>query len=511
MTDNFNVYDEMDPNFINYSELYKSPNEMKIKSQYLIGDYADALITGDSRVYEDSGKLVGNRYFINTQTQCVDASDDTKVESRSILVDNISKSVMSEATDKNKGLLYSLLASLKTLNSDTMFAQNKNGEPDTSSKYSATGYLSNLEHVPMPKCSKVEVYTDSNQTENVEGWVTEEDRQNIDPSAIVKEGFLDPSDYFKGGTPEDFGKQGVSVGKGMTAQANSIKKTTKKTVSDSVKNSQAAIDKGKEQAKQNATDGAATSKKQTSDTQKASKDAADKSKASTVKNQLKKAVATYLTKNTDTSILTLLTRLINSSYECGDSGNQQTLRISDKCISAIYDNDPIDDIKSKDNSRGDLCPGQTFHDISIKNMFAALVDAVKTNRDNQKNLNASTVMSSSFPPKNICTQTWERVCPKGLGGFGFNYYCNMDWVKKTIAGSDYPVAITTLNKYRDAIVTEIVRYSDVSLYGTCALDSTNATESFTTITKSISYTEYTAYLYMVSIVLLLCFLAYRCL
>ena len=510
MSDNFNVYDEMDPNFINYSELYKSPTEMKIKSKYLIGDYADALITGDSRVYEDSGKLVGNRYFINTQTQCVDATDDTKVESRSILVDNISTSVMSEATDHNKGLLYSLLASLKTLNSDTMFAQNKNGEPDTSTKYSSSGYLSNLEHVPMPKCSKVEVYTNSNQTENVDGWVTEEDRQNIDPSAIVKEGFLDPSDYFKGGTPEDFGKQGASVGKGMTAQAKSVKKTTEKTASDAVKKSNDMVNKGKNKATQNAKDSAAASKKRNSDMQKTANAAGAKSKASGVNAALKKAVAIYLTKNASTSILTLLTKLINLSYECGDDGNQQTLRISDKCINAIYDSDPIDDIKSKDKGRGDLCPGQTFHDISIKNMFSELVDAVKTNRGNPttKTLDAPTVMSSSFPPKDVCTQTWERVCPRGLGGFGFNFACNMGWVKKSITGSDYQSAITALDKYRDAIVTEIVRYTNVSFYGTCDLATT---ESFTTLTKNVSYTEYTAYLYMVSIVLLLCLLAYRCL
>ena len=51
MGDNYNVYNTFDSNFINYGELYKTPQGMKMNSKKLIGDYADALIKGPSDVY----------------------------------------------------------------------------------------------------------------------------------------------------------------------------------------------------------------------------------------------------------------------------------------------------------------------------------------------------------------------------------------------------------------------------------------------------------------------------
>jgi len=413
---------------------------------------------------------------------------------------------MSAANDENKGLLYSLLASLKTLNSDDMFSRNENGEPVKSNKYSPTGYLSNLKHVPMSKCTKVKVYTNSDNTENTEGWVTEEDRGEIDPNAIVKEGFVDPSDYFNGGTPEDFGKQGASFSKGMTAQAKSMQKQTHQTAKDAVEKSQQMIDKGKDQAKKGAQESAAASKKQQDDMQKMTNDAASKSKAKNVKNQLKKAVKTYLERNKKTSILTLLTRLINSSYECGD---QQTIRISDKCIDAIYANQPTEDIKSKDEHMPHLCPGQKFPDISIKNMFDTMSAKVRTNRDNTDQLDAAALLASTLPPKQVCTRTREFVC--GPSGSGYFMNCGMKWVKKSVSGKDYSSAISALDKYREAVATEIVRYTDVGFYGTCE----PTTESFTNITsiKELNSTnryQITAYLYIFSIIILLCYLVYRC-
>ena len=64
----YNIYNKFDPNFVNYGELYKSPREMKQNSKMLIDLYADALVKGPSPVYTNSPNLVGNRYFINTNS-----------------------------------------------------------------------------------------------------------------------------------------------------------------------------------------------------------------------------------------------------------------------------------------------------------------------------------------------------------------------------------------------------------------------------------------------------------
>ena len=124
----YNVYNNFDINFVNYGELYETPRKMEMDSSELIGDYADALVKGPSDVYINSPELLGNRYFMDTQTQCLDKNDNTQVHNRSVLVDNVHASAMSKAKDGNKGLIYSLLASMKSIDSDTMFPMN-DGKP----------------------------------------------------------------------------------------------------------------------------------------------------------------------------------------------------------------------------------------------------------------------------------------------------------------------------------------------------------------------------------------------
>ena len=127
--DKYNVYNEFDPNFVNYGELYKSPREMKQNAKFLINYYADALVKGPSPVYKDSPDLVGNRYFIDTHTKCLDKNDNSKTHPRSVLVDNVNSSALGTTNDNNSGLIYSLLASLKTIDSNDMFNDMSNNEP----------------------------------------------------------------------------------------------------------------------------------------------------------------------------------------------------------------------------------------------------------------------------------------------------------------------------------------------------------------------------------------------
>ena len=114
----YNVYNDYDPKFINYAELYKSPQEMEIPSKDLIDQYANALMIQDENcdVYINNPELVGNRYFINTKTECLDS--ESKTHTRSVLVDNINESAMATTEEGRKGLMYSLLASLKLVNSE---------------------------------------------------------------------------------------------------------------------------------------------------------------------------------------------------------------------------------------------------------------------------------------------------------------------------------------------------------------------------------------------------------
>ena len=87
----YNVYNDYDPKFINYAELYKSPQEMEKPSQDLIDQYANALMIQNENcdVYINNPELVGNRYFINTKTECLDS--ENKTHTRSVLVDNINE------------------------------------------------------------------------------------------------------------------------------------------------------------------------------------------------------------------------------------------------------------------------------------------------------------------------------------------------------------------------------------------------------------------------------------
>jgi len=167
---------KIDSNFINYSELYKSPGDLKQDSKYLINHYADALIKGGSPdVYTDSPSLVGNRYFISTNSNCLD--NDDKVQIRSVLIDNVNASAMETSNDKNKGLIYSLLTSLKSLNTSDMFNDMEDGNP----KEYINDNIDYLNNSELPKCKEVTVHSSDKKDASVSGWITEEDATEIGP------------------------------------------------------------------------------------------------------------------------------------------------------------------------------------------------------------------------------------------------------------------------------------------------------------------------------------------
>ena len=144
---------------------------MRMNSKFLIGDYAEALIKGgDNIVNREPISLPGNRYFIDTKTKCLDK--DNKEQTRSILVDNVHSESMFKTKGDNKGLIYSLLASLNALNTTKFF---------TDKPSSSTDYLKNVDVPNYPACEEVTVYANENQDTEIKGWMTESDRESIDP------------------------------------------------------------------------------------------------------------------------------------------------------------------------------------------------------------------------------------------------------------------------------------------------------------------------------------------
>ena len=458
----YNVYNTFDINFVNYGELYKTPREMEMDSSELIGDYADAMMKGPSDVYINSPELLGNRYFMNTQTQCLDKNDNSKIHERSVLVDNVHASAMAKAKDGNKGLIYSLLASMKTINSDTMFPMNE-GEPVSFPKHSGTDYLNNVDQKSMPLCNSVTVYTDDKKDRDISGWVTEEDRANIDPLAI-REGMtaaMPPMAISGDMTGEQFMEGAQKQKAVMDEHATATADTANEEANNAKNSAQNAISKSQEQAKnhaKNANSQAIQMKTSNIAEQKKRSEAAKNRGAETA---LKKATKQYLSDNSDKSIYDLLKTLMNTTYQCGKKGETYR-RVPYLCIEEIWKAHQIPNQNSSDARRDDLCSGERARidkPISPKNFFDSYIETIKANQNNTNNLNNL----PSLPSKEICIM----APPKILGGIGL-FGGLLNPVRTMIDGQDYKTMESLLNNtYRYKVAETIVRYSDLYTYGQC--------------------------------------------
>jgi len=310
----YNIYDKFDPNFVNYGELYKSPREMKQNSKYLINYYADALIKGDSPIYKDSPNLVGNRYFINTNSQCLDKNDNTKTHPRSVLVDNVNTTAMTTTNDGNTGLIYSLLASLKTINSDEMFNDISNNQPKEYVNNS-TDYLKDLSNVPLPLCTEVKVFNNDKKKTIVSGWVTANDRQGIDPKSI-QEGFVDMSLMEGEMTPTQFSEQASKTSAAMDEQSKTMSEEAQASADEVTSEANKAREKGKEKSKSVSSNASNMTKNQMKGQSASSKKAFGKAKKSGMKKQIKAAVQEYLRKNSTKDIFFFIKTVINLRYDC---------------------------------------------------------------------------------------------------------------------------------------------------------------------------------------------------
>ena len=316
--DNYNVYNEFDSNFVNYGELYKGPREMKQNSKFLINSYADSLVKGgESIVYKDSPYLVGNRYFIDTHTKCLDKNDHSKTYKRSILVDNVNTSAMGTTNDKNTGLIYSLLASLKTIDSNDMFNDMSNNQP-TEFINNSTDYLKDIENPPLPLCNKITVYSDDKKETDISGWVIESDRTDIDPEAI-KEGFVNISDMMsssKGKGPSKWGSAVGAVNDAHQAQAEAVAEHAKETANTTTSAATSAQKKGSDSAKKISSKASTTATSTMASSSKSAAGAIAKSKGQGIAKQLQSDARRYLQNNGEPGADVLLKTLINSRYIC---------------------------------------------------------------------------------------------------------------------------------------------------------------------------------------------------
>ena len=409
------VYNNYDDNFLNYAELYTKPRDLKVDTVNSISQYANALITGknDQYAYSDTPDLVGNRYFINTGTQCKDS--DNKTHTRSVLVDNVMTSIMGNTKDSNTGLMYSLLASMQTLNSEKMFTDMSNNEPTSNSKYSPTGYLSELDDkANLPTCSKVTVYSTSKNDSDESGWVTTEDRADIDPKSVkegfcfdtlnsIKEGLIsfDPPTKPTGNTIGSLNESSKASSKEMDA----ISAATVKETNNSVDTAKASSDKMLKDGKSSAADFAKTTAASSTTAGNNAKNAAvAKSKADkqkTDQSNTTRMVSEYLNENPKLTFIDIMNLVINLKYTCGEQNIYR--RVPAEAILNIAKGQSIQVIKNTDTERSDLVSGQNLpKEYSISSIFESIATLVDDNKYNfEKSLDLNTDLpADSFPQKN---------------------------------------------------------------------------------------------------------------
>jgi hypothetical protein len=339
--DKYNVYNEFDPNFVNYGEFYKSPREMKQNAKFLINYYADALVKGPSPVYKDSPDLVGNRYFIDTHTKCLDKNDNSKTHPRSVLVDNVNSSALGTTNDNNTGLIYSLLASLKTIDSNDMFNDMSNNEP-TEYINTSTDYLKDIKNPVLPLCNKITVFSDDKKETDISGWIVESDRRDIDPDAI-KEGFINISDMMSGDDddgPGEWMEKASSVNDAMQDQAEAVEEEASKSANDTTSAANSANDAGKQKASEISSSGAKSTSSSISTQTALAASAMKKATAQGMKKQLRSDAVRYLQVNKQPDAAVLLKTLMNTYYTCkGDVEKvaaKKTFSIADTSEYARY-------------------------------------------------------------------------------------------------------------------------------------------------------------------------------
>ena len=501
----YNVYNSYDPQFINYAELYKTPNEMKENTKVLINDYADALIKGDSIVYKNNPDLVGNRYFIDTKTKCLDKSDES-IQTRSVLVDNVNETAMKTTKNGNTGLMYSLLASLKLMNSEKMFDGNKDDEPTPYIKDLSLDYLEDVTQQTLPICKKVNVYTSDTKDEETHGWVLENDYENIDNSAIVegfKEGMGTADIHSTVMNQNDAAEGNISIQRAAeasidTANAyNDFAEVNAEVMSNNLNDATATASAIAGQGQGAGADSVQMQNDYTSDSQKSLTESGSKAfneaKKKGLKNALRKETKIFLDENEQLSTMELLKMLINTYYPCDE--DESEVRIPGKCIEAIFTDVSNEKSSSKDAQRSNLCnPNVNFDDISFSSFIEKLLSDLNRNKGNKNELNIT-----GLPNPEICVYVEEEK--KGIK----SWFSKKVKVRKQVDSYDYQEYKNIIDNYREKIAQEIVRYRNVEFFGHCpVIEGFSFTNEY-----KLNFFDMTAYFYIICLLFIFVFIIYR--
>lgn len=480
---------DFDPHFINYGELYKSPGEMRMNSKFLIGDYAEALIKGgDNAVNREPISLPGNRYFIDTKTKCLDK--DNKEQTRSILVDNVHSEAMSKTKGDNKGLMYSLLASLQTLDTSNFFSDKP---------ASSTDYLKNVDVPDYPTCEEVTVHANENRDAEIKGWMTEEDRNSVD-AAAVKEGFVNVSDYMgdKSMGPDKWMEQANKTDAAMSQQATKVTEEANASANKTLAQANQSVNQGTVDAETQKKKQMDNTNKQISAQTAASKKTFEKAKQKGNEKQLKQEAKVYLKEHENDTIFDLVQTLMNSTYVCDGS---KTRRIPSKCVQSIYKSKNVESKDSIDAKRSNLCPtNPSFEPISVESYFQNVGDIMNKNKNNNQLLRAPK------PKDTICVK--KKTTPS----MRFSYY-QKQYESEDVPSEDAKELVSMLDGYKLDVAAQIMRYKSYDTYGHC----TSLEEGFSPFESELQFftiedlVSLIAHFYMCSLLFVFVYILYRAL
>jgi hypothetical protein len=459
-------------------------------SEYLIGDYADALVTGTSAVYKNPPNVLpGNRYFLNTKTKCRDASNN--IQDRSVVIDNVLETLVDDSnTEQNKGLMYSFFASLESLD--------KNPYP-TLPTDKPTAYLKDAGN--MPSCEQVSIYLDDTKTVNGTGWITELDKDELDPLAI-KEGF---------GASD--GMQKPSSISEMTSTLNAHKEkytqhmnSVNANASSNSKQVQAASASKLKSAKVKALSTGTADREDNASSVSSSKakaSAAGKKRLIAMKCQQQNAIRkTYITKYGSMSMTDLFKIFVN--YK-SPRENQPTKapefffmapsipkpkQISGACFYQVLTGIPIPKIKSYSAPINE-CPNKPNSNISIEDFITDLTQQAESKKDDLY----VTLSMPSIPSETICEMVQSKSKVKinmnnidiisGNTGQQYRYTYTPTNGKKNPYYAEFEEA---LEPYRDRIIDAFLSLDYPTKFAPCPLPNNYKEnecdkEGFTTLTN----------------------------
>ena len=462
------AYTQMDQNFFNYASMYKSPKEMNNLPQNLMGYYTDALITGSKKgqpIFQkgySADAFPGNRYFINTNTKCMD--NDGIFHERSVLIDNVNESVMEDYKASERGLMYSFFASLGSL--DIM--KTPSVAPARSAAPGPSSAITIVDSNTIPSCQLAKVRSsDQEDSQVIQAYVTEKDYGKIDARALenftTQEGFDRPwSDNFNR-TMVDTHSKMVSHGSTALSSVNTARTNANTTKTNLQNKSKESVAKAKETGD--------NYKKQVADAKKKSEESA-KSRLENSYNE------EYSKEKID------MGDLFDKFFYYKDANGKQ---ISPLCLYYTFDQVNEDSIPNEitnayagnpefTNNSQQIQPGKFFSVLKKYSKINAGLDPNISGRFVDEEMGSNTsgesvnISKTYIPPVTVCQTTTIKM---GFSSGKSTQTCD-------VTNKNYTNFWNALEPLRQPIINTIMTLDNPDVMGTCPPKSYNpkANENF---------------------------------